>query len=175
MHSDSATGKNGGFFFSLMTALYSGNCSRKADVVRFIDRLRHFGILKPDEIGPLGTIRRRTDGSQAKSITRSVSSQLGLEIRKHLLKARCVEASDPDSFPESVSINHQLSTMEIFCKLNKFFNNLWRLTPLSPMEIGFVTFSETEMASFFMLTRYPHIRAELVKEMKEFSDTSEDS
>ncbi|KAF9581493.1 hypothetical protein BGW38_001466 [Lunasporangiospora selenospora] len=53
---------------------------------------------------------------------------------------------------------------------------MWRLAPLSPMEIGFVTFSETEMVSFFMLTRYPHIRAELVKEIeKEFSDTSEDS
>ncbi|KAF9538064.1 hypothetical protein BGW38_010015, partial [Lunasporangiospora selenospora] len=78
--SDGATGKNGGFFFSFMTALYSGNCPRKTDVVRFIDRLRHFGILKSNEIGPPGIIHRRTDGFQAKSTTRSVSSQLSLEI-----------------------------------------------------------------------------------------------
>ncbi|KAF9582067.1 hypothetical protein BGW38_000703 [Lunasporangiospora selenospora] len=53
---------------------------------------------------------------------------------------------DPDI---SIEINEDISYIENFIALNRISGNSWKIIPISPMEDGFVSFTEYEFGTFF--------------------------
>ncbi|KAF8944185.1 hypothetical protein BGZ46_006319, partial [Entomortierella lignicola] len=140
------------FIHSLMIALYSGNYPRGGDAQLFIDRLRqqeYRDILRPGEIGPPGTRTPLADNKfLASELTRSVSTQVYIELKKHFKhgtvslyhKVKKVEKRPPTS-PTIAGIDPDISAVENFWRLNRILNNPWVPVPLSSVEVGFVTFT----------------------------------
>ncbi|KAF9915510.1 hypothetical protein FBU30_001909, partial [Linnemannia zychae] len=175
---DDSDDDNTTFIHSFMTALYSGNCPRSGDARLFVDRLQQQefqGILRSREIGPPGTRNPPTDNKfPASCLTRSVSTQLYVELKNHFKrgtvslyhKVKKTEKRPPTS-PTIAGVDYNISTVENFWRLNKILNNPWILVPLSPVGVGFVTFTEYEFGAFFLNSRYPNLRAKMIADMKE--------
>ncbi|KAF8927958.1 hypothetical protein BGZ58_009995, partial [Dissophora ornata] len=185
---DAGTGdsadKNANFLHSFMSALHSGN-RPGSKALLLVERLRDKefeGILQPFEIGLPGTVNQNDDRFPASSLTRSVSGQMYVELKKHFKhgtvnlyhKLEVIQKRDPSS--PTVPINYNLSAVENFWRLNKLLHNPWKPFPLSSVEVGFVTFTEYELGGFFFNSRYPCLRTKLRQDMKEaFPRTPEES
>ncbi|KAG0020284.1 Elongation of fatty acids protein 2 [Podila clonocystis] len=152
------------FLKSFMTYLFSGALpgtkggkGKESGVVgtvnTFITRLNSLGLLEQVPLSDTASGMVYTPSN----LVRSVASQVKVEIKKHyrngtktlLEKLKKQQEQGTLSKEISLEIHLQKSAIENFIRLRRLTQNSWTICPLSPVQIGYVNFSEPELASFF--------------------------
>ncbi|KAF8924165.1 hypothetical protein BGZ58_002101 [Dissophora ornata] len=146
------------FLHTFLTRLYSGNYPRMAGVGvvvnEFIDWLTAHGLHHP--------VRTRRDINETMPLTpsylvRSVSVQLAVELQRmygqgtqELYKQAAAMVDKHLLSPETdIAILDDISAAENYLQLNRITGNRRRITSFTTSALPFVSFTETELASFF--------------------------
>ncbi|KAF9188015.1 hypothetical protein BGZ49_003985, partial [Haplosporangium sp. Z 27] len=147
------------FIQSLMIYLYSGNEPKKGQKEKKEEPglVRTF-ITRAQALGLLGASRHRNETRQVmpftpSSLLRSVASQLTVEVRRMYMKGsweiheKLLRLKNRGILPEScdIDINHDLSAIENFVKLNSLDRNKRSIAPLSSMQLPFMSFAEGDL------------------------------
>ncbi|KAF8923272.1 hypothetical protein BGZ58_003142, partial [Dissophora ornata] len=154
-------GKKTHFLQTFLTFLYSGNMPSAlgsgvaATVNIFIHRLQDFNLLtNPDK--PKAEIIRNIKDFTPTYLVRSVATQLSAELRRQY-KHGCKELSEKmtmmikaGKLPRAaeIKLDNKTPAVELFLMLNSLTGNEWTIAPLSPVEDGYLTFSEIELGAF---------------------------
>ncbi|KAG0319327.1 hypothetical protein BGZ99_005147 [Dissophora globulifera] len=171
---DSPTDKTETFIHSFMAFLYSGNppSSMRAGIASsvndFIYRLRHYGILPAFDLSTAGNPKNAPEYTPY-LLVRSVSKQLAVELKQHY-KRGCQKLSEqllkqqearsqPLLFNFNMEQRKHIPTIESFFFFNSLVGHKYQVTPVSPIEHGFMTFTESELGAFFI--KKPSLRKHL--------------
>ncbi|KAG0304491.1 hypothetical protein BGZ98_005452 [Dissophora globulifera] len=129
--------KTGAFIHSFMTYLYSGNLSWRSSgtgiiVNSFVKRLQDLRLLpKPDE----------SDRFMPKNTKEYTPSALLIQQQQ--------EGRWPIPFSFDMKMSSNVSVVESFSWFNYLTRSKWRAIPVSPIEDGFMNFTEYELGAFF--------------------------
>ncbi|KAF8937409.1 hypothetical protein BGZ47_009060 [Haplosporangium gracile] len=153
-------GKKTHFLKTFLAFLYSGNIPLAsstgvaATVNSFIRRLQELNfLLKPDRLkAEIKNIKDFTPGY----LVRLVASQLSAELErqymygcKELSKKAAMIKKGKLSSENEIKLNDKVLTIKLFLRLNSLTGNKWTIAPLSPVEDGYLTFTEAELGAFF--------------------------
>ncbi|KAF9165033.1 Elongation of fatty acids protein 2 [Actinomortierella ambigua] len=157
------------FLIAFTTFLYSGTRPlMRGDVSilvnGFITRLEGLGLLGKEPIS-----RSSLCGHEypASSIARTVAVQIKAELKRHyhygckMLVEKIRKQQELGVLPKDppLETDPDVSCIETFVKVNRLAQSPRKLSPLSQVRTGYLTFSEPELASFFW--KRMHLRAKL--------------
>ncbi|KAF9360179.1 hypothetical protein BGX26_010318 [Mortierella sp. AD094] len=154
---DSSQNKQQVFLRSVMACLYSKNRPQNGSTAsNFITRLEELDLLRTENILARGSSRRETEYAPS-SLVRSVASQMSVELKKQYKNGSCElykklqQQMNWKLLPSNsaVVLQRDMSSIENFARLNALAMHSWTPIPLSPVEYGFVDFSEYDLANFF--------------------------
>ncbi|KAK5814307.1 hypothetical protein F5H01DRAFT_22909 [Linnemannia elongata] len=164
-------GSNAPFIHSLLTFLYSGNLPTKGKtgsaVNTFIGRLQEMGHLEKSQVAKADMIKSVKEYTPS-FVARSVASQMSAELKRHYRhgtkmvseKVQTMIKKKKLASDKAVDLTAKKPAIQLFVEANATVGRPWRLSPLSPEEDGYMTFTEIELAAFL------HKRAELHPTLK---------
>ncbi|KAG0077980.1 hypothetical protein BGZ93_003548, partial [Podila epicladia] len=155
-------GKKTHFLNTFLTFLYSGNMPMAsssgvaATVNSFIRRLQDMDLL-PKSDKPEAEIIKNIKDFTPSYLIRSVATQLSAELKRQY-KYGCKALSEKMAAmikkgtllsKDEIKLNNKVPAIELFLRLNNMTGNTWTIAPLSPVEDGWLTFTEAELGAFF--------------------------
>ncbi|KAG0195786.1 hypothetical protein BGX28_000635, partial [Mortierella sp. GBA30] len=157
-------GKKTHFLQTFLTFLYSDNMPLAprssssgvaALVITFIHRLQDLKLLpRPDK--PQVEIVKKSKDFTPSFLIRSVASQLSAELRRQYrhgckkLSEKMTTMIKAGKLPSAaeIKLDNKKPAIELFLMLNSLTGNEWTIAPLSPVEDGYLTFTEIELGAF---------------------------
>ncbi|KAF9326086.1 hypothetical protein BG006_010449 [Podila minutissima] len=155
-------GKKTHFLNTFLTFLYSGNMPMAsssgvaATVNSFICQLQDMDLL-PKSDKPKAEIIKNIKDFTPSYLIRSVATQLSAEL-KWQYKYGCKALSEKMAAmikkgtllsKDEIKLNNKVPAIELFLRLNNMTGNKWTIAPLSPVEDGWLTFTEAKLGAFF--------------------------
>ncbi|KAF9918840.1 hypothetical protein FBU30_011263 [Linnemannia zychae] len=144
------------FLQMFMNFLFSGEYPGKGRSSVMIDTVNDF-ISRLDKLGllddyPISQSSSHGPKYAASSITRAVACQVKAELKRHYSygSKTLVEMLRKKQKQEDplLKFNPKVSAAENFMRFNRMAHNKWKICPVAPVEVEFLTFSEPELMSF---------------------------